>query len=91
MGLGLETSTGPNTVQISVDVEFQQVCGVIAGPPCRLGTNSCEPSFVEIQSVSEGVNKPDRVLRMHIVVDTSGQPLALIAFAAFDVGHAVDY
>jgi hypothetical protein len=69
MGFGFQATTGPNAVQITVDVEFQKVSGRVARPTRRLRCHANEPRRGQIQSVDEGFDKTNRVLRADILVE----------------------
>ena len=66
MRLRLQPPTRANTVQIPVDVEFQQVRRIIARTPHLVSSNALESSRLQIQAVNECINETDRVVRPNV-------------------------
>jgi hypothetical protein len=58
----------PDPVEVTVDVELQQVTGRIAGPPGLLRPNTTEARGREIKPIDKSFDEPNRVLRANIVV-----------------------
>jgi hypothetical protein len=68
VGLGFEPPAGPDPVEVTVDVELQQVSRRIAGPPGLLRPNTSEACGREIKPIDKSLDEPNRVLRAHVVV-----------------------
>ena len=60
--LDLQAPAGPNTVEIPVDVELQQIRRIVARAALVVGPNALEPRLLEIEAIDEGINETDRVV-----------------------------
>ena len=89
--LSLEAPARTHPVQVSVDVELQQVGGVVARPTRRLRHDAGEAGGRQVQFVHEGLNEADRVVGAHIVVHRLGQEQKLRAVMSRKMCHGRDY
>ena len=91
MRLDLQAPAGPNTVEIPVDVELQQIRRIVARAALVVGPNALEPRLLEIEAIDEGINETDRVVRPHIVVHSVGEKQRLGTVFTGYVSHAAFY
>jgi hypothetical protein len=57
-------------------------------PPRRFRFDPLETRCREVEPVNEGVNKPDRILGVHVIVDRFRQQQKLVPSESGDVSHA---
>jgi len=67
--LGFQPAARAYPVQVTVDVELEQISGRIARPARRLCFDPDEPGGCKVQPVHERVDEPHRVVGADIVVD----------------------
>ena len=89
--LDLQAPAGPNTGEIPVDVELQQIRRIVARAALVVGPNALEPRLLEIEAIDEGINETDRVVRPHIVVHSVGEKQKLGTVCTEYVSHAAFY
>jgi hypothetical protein len=51
-----------DTIEVAVEVDFQEYSGVIGGPAGSMGIDTLETELSEIKSLNEGLNGSDRVV-----------------------------
>ena len=73
MRFRLQASAGADTVQVAVDVELQQISGVVAWTALVGRLNPLESSRLEVEAVDERINETDRVVRPYVVVHSIRQ------------------
>jgi hypothetical protein len=57
---------------------------MVGGPAGRLRQHAREAQRRQVQRIHEGLNRPDRVLLGHVVVDAVGEQCCLPAIATLD-------
>src|SRR3954451_7818152 len=90
MCLGFQATTGPNAVQIAVDVELQQIGRVVAAAPGPLGSDPDKAGRGQIQSINKGFNETHRVLRANVIIEGFREQQCLGSVLAGDVRHESD-
>jgi hypothetical protein len=83
--LALQPPARSNPVQIAVDVELQQIARRIARPPRRFDPR--EPGARKIQPINEGVDEPDRIVDLDVIVNRLRQQQKLVPSESGDVSH----
>ena len=73
MRLHLQASAGADTVEVPVDIELQQIRGVVAWTALVGRLNPQESSRVQVEAVDECIAETDRVVRPHVVVHSIRQ------------------
>ena len=68
VGLRLQPTAGPHPVQIPVDVQLQQVGGIVPRAPCLFRLRAFEPGPSQVETVDESVDEPHWVVGIHLVV-----------------------
>ncbi len=91
MGLGFQTATGSDAVQITVDVELQQIGGRIARPAGSLGGDADKARCGQIQSINEGFNEPDGVLGADVIIERFWKQQRLGSVVTGDVRHDPEF
>ena len=86
-GLGCQTTAGSDAMEIAVEIEFEQVGGVIGGPAGGLGLRAGETQGGEVQALDVGVQKPGGRVGGDIVVHTGGEELHFGAVGATQIAH----
>jgi hypothetical protein len=75
-------------VQVAVEVEPQQIAGII-GRPARLRQRGvAEAEFLQREFLDKGVDETHRVLGRDVVVEDFGKEQALLARGSSNVVHA---
>ena len=91
MGLGFKASTGPDAVEVPVDVELEQIGRIVARAARRLRAHAGEPGDLEIELIDEGFDEADGIVRTDVVIDHLGQQQLLGAIRAGNVRHGGSY
>jgi len=68
MGLSFQPSTGADPVQVTVDIEFQQISGRVTWASGLFRLNPAEACDREIKPINERVDEANRVLQAYMVV-----------------------
>ena len=84
MRLTLQTPTGPDPVQVAIDVDLEQHRRVVRRPPRYRRISTGKAELPQIEFFDEGVNRADRVVLGDIVVETLRQQRDLHAVLTFD-------
>jgi len=87
MGFTLQPAAR-RTRLIAVDIELQQVSRRIARTPRRLRHHPGEPRHRKVQPVDEGVNEPNRIVRVDVIVHRLRQQQELVTLESGNVAHA---
>ena len=69
MTLRLQPSARPNSVQVAVDIELQEIDRRVPGSSRRFGRDTAKARSRKVQPVNERIDEPDRIVRADIVVD----------------------
>ena len=73
MRLRLQPKTGVDTVQVALDVELQQISGIVAWTALVGRLNPLGSSRLEVEAAAECINQTHRVVRPHVVVHSIRQ------------------
>jgi len=88
MTFRFQAAARPNSVEIAVDVEFEQIARRVARPARPLRLDPPEACLGEIEPINEGVEETDGIVRADVIVHRFGQKQKLVAFEARNVRHA---
>ena len=88
MTFGFQPPARPHAVEITVDVELQQVAGRIARPASLLRRYTGEPRHLEIKPTDEGINKANGIVRADVIVNGLRKQKVLGAIESRYVRHA---
>ena len=91
MRLCLQPAARPNTIQIPVDIQLQQIRGILAWTALLVGPNALESSRLKVEAIDERINETDRVVRSHVVVHSIGQQQKLGTVFTGDMCHDTFY
>jgi hypothetical protein len=89
--LGYQAPARAHPVEIAVDVELQQIGGVVARPSGCLRHNTREAGGREIQLAHKGLDEADRVVRADVVVHRPRQEQKLRAVMSRQMCHGKGY
>jgi len=76
-----------HSVEIAVDVEFEQIARRIAGAARHLRPDAFEPGRREIEPVNEGIDEPNGIVGDDIIVDRLWQQQTLRTFESGNMSH----
>lgn len=82
--LTLKPAAGRHPVEITVEVELQERCGIIGGSPCGGGLEAGEAQGAQIEFVDERFDYPNRIVFGDIVIRRTGQQPGLPPVLPFD-------
>jgi hypothetical protein len=88
MGLGLQPPARPDAIQVTVDIELQEVAGTITGSARILGNRADETEFGEIEPRDESFNEAHRIVCTDIGLDRFRQKHQLRSINTRYVRHA---
>src|SRR3954463_1296500 len=91
VGLGFQAAARTSAVQITVDVQLQQICGSIARAACRLRNRADKPKRREIQPVDKGLDEPHRVVSSDVIVNRLRQQEQLRTVVTGKMSHTGFY
>src|SRR5206468_10261050 len=82
LALPLQASTRWHPIEVAIDVNLEQRRWMIARPPRDQRLNPCEAKRAEIKPVHESVDRANRIVFGHIIVQQGREKCALAAIAA---------
>ena len=82
--LALQTPTGPDPVQVAINVDLEQHRRVVRRPPRHRRISASKAKLHQIEFFDKGVDRADRVVLDEVVVQTLGQQRDLRAVFTFD-------
>src|SRR3954447_20099724 len=88
VGLSFQAAARAGTVQITVDVELQQISRRVARTTRRLRNRADKPKRREVQPVDKGFDEPHRVVSSDIIVNRLRQQEQLRTIVTGKVCHA---
>src|SRR3954470_11966684 len=91
VGLGFQAAAGTSAVQITVDVQLQQVGGCVARAACRLRNRADKPERREVQPVDKCLDEPHRVVSSDVIVNRLRQEEQLRTVVTGKMSHAGFY
>ena len=91
MTFRFQAAARPNSVEIAVDVEFEQIARRVARPAGPLRLDPHEACLGEIEPIDEGVEEADGIVRANVIVNRFRQKQKLVAFEARNVRHEQCY
>jgi hypothetical protein len=68
MSFGFQAAARPNSVEIAVDIELEQIARCVAGSARRLRLDPSETRLDEIESLDEAVNEADGIVGADVIV-----------------------
>src|SRR3954463_16771573 len=91
VGLGFQAAAGAGTVQITVDVELQQISRRVARTTRRLRHRADKPKRREVQPVDKCLDEPHRIVSSDVIVNRLRQEEQLRTVGTGKVCHAGFY
>src|SRR3954462_9526134 len=91
VGLGFQAAAGAGTVQITVDVELQQISRRVARTTRRLRHRADKPKRREVQPVDKCLDEPHRIVSSDVIVNRLRQEEQLRTIVTGKVCHAGFY
>ena len=88
MGFLFEPATGANPVEVAVEIQAEQVPGVVARPARLSGRGALKAETPEVQLRDKGVETSNRMGGADILIEHVGQEDRLAPVVTSDVGHA---
>src|SRR5258705_6723920 len=82
--LALKPPARLHPIEVAVNVKLQENRGMIGRPPGCLRFHSCEPKLEKIERLDERVDRSNRVILIHPVIEAFGQKRRLPAIRALD-------
>src|SRR3954463_2300026 len=87
VGLGFQAAAGAGTVQITVDVELQQISRRVARTTRRLRHRADKPKRREVQPVDKCLDEPHRIVSSDVIVNRLRQQEQLRTVVTGNVCH----
>src|SRR5471032_611906 len=84
LGLALKTTTGLNTVQVTVDVDLKHHLRMIRRPTSQRLFNAFKPKFLKIKFIYKDIDYAHGVGVRHVVVKCFGKKKALRTIVALN-------
>src|SRR3954454_14370483 len=91
VGLGFQAAAGAGTVQITVDVELQQISRRVARTTRRLRHRADKPKRREVQPADKCLDEPHRIVSSDVIVNRLRQEEQLRTVVTGKVCHAGFY
>jgi hypothetical protein len=73
VGFSLQTSTRLNAVEIAVDIDLQQDCGVLSGTACVSRNSIVETKGKQVEFIDKDVDYAHRIGIADVVVEAFGK------------------
>ena len=89
MAFGFQPPARPHAVEITVDVKLEQIARLVTRSAGRLRLDTPEPCLGEIETVNEGVDKPDGIVGADVIVNGLRQKQELRAFETGNMRHTI--
>jgi hypothetical protein len=83
-----QATTRPETVEIAIHIELQQIRWMVGRPSRGCGCGSLTAERREVEVVDKGVDETDEILFSHIVVEPLWEQDRFVAVYAVDKAHA---
>ena len=87
-GLRLEPPAGAHPIDVSINVELQQIGRIVARPAGVLRLNAPETGFLQITLINERLNETHRIFSTDVIINCYRQKQSLVAVAALYMLHA---
>jgi len=71
-------------MQIATDIKLEHGAWRVAGPPGRCRLHAGKTDFGKIEFIYKGIDDADRIVRINIVLQTSGQKARLMTVGSLD-------
>jgi len=91
VGLGFQAAAGAGAVQITVDVELQQISRRVAGTAGGFRLDAGETSCPKVETIDKGLDEPDGIFCGNVIVEGFRQQQRLRAVVTGEVRHAGFY
>src|SRR3954454_15879750 len=65
----IQQAAGAQAIEIAIDVELEEVAGMVGRAAKRRGDSTCEAKLVQVKLVDKGVNKPNRIVVCDILAE----------------------
>jgi hypothetical protein len=89
-GLRLEPPAGAHPIDVSINVELQQIRGIVARPAGVPRLNAPETGFLQVTLIDEGFNETHRIFSTDVIINCYRQKQSLVAIAALYMLHAAN-
>lgn len=66
--LGFQPTARSHSIQISIQVELQQIGRIVTGTTRPLGLDAEKSGRLQIQPIDEGLDEPNRVAQANVIV-----------------------
>ena len=87
-GLRLEPPAGAHPIDVSINIELQQIRRIVARPTRVLRLNAPETGFLQITLINERLNETHRIFSTDVIINCYRQKQSLVAVAALYMLHA---
>lgn len=89
--LGRQAPARPHPVEIPIEIQLQQIGGIIAGALRRPGPRAAKAQLPKIEIIDERRDEPYRVVGCHIIIDRRRKQQRLVPGMSLNVTHARSY
>ena len=87
MALLFQSPGAAGLIQVSVDVELEQIPGVIGAPARVSRLRLPEPHFRQVQGIHKGINDANRVIVGDVIFNAGWEQQRLTSRSAFQMSH----
>src|SRR5512132_1373827 len=87
-GLRLEPPAGAHPIDVSINVELQQIGGIVARSARVFRLNAPETRFLQVTLINERLNEAHRIFSTDVIINCYWQKQSLVTVAALHMLHA---
>jgi hypothetical protein len=87
-GLRLEPPAGAHPIDVSINIELQQIGRIVARPARVLRLNAPETGFLQVTLINERLNETHGIFSTDVIINCYRQKQSLVAVAALYMPHA---
>jgi hypothetical protein len=89
-GLRLEPPAGAHPIDVSINVELQQIGRIVARPARVFRLNAPETGCLQVTLINERFNETHRIFSTDVIINCYWQKQSLVAVAALNMLHATN-
>jgi hypothetical protein len=89
-GLRLEPPAGAHPIDVSINVELQQIGRIVARSTRVFRLNAPETGFLQVTLINERLNETHGIFSTDVIINCSRQKQSLVAVSALNMLHAAN-
>jgi hypothetical protein len=87
MAFAFEEAAGADTVEVAVDIQLQEIAGILGGTAGRGGHGTAKAECLKVKLIDERVNEANRIVRRDILVEGRREEEERVTLGTLDMRH----